>query len=159
MNTYTRWFSRVTWIGILVNAAFWVPALFDPDTISRVLGIDPNLYTVWLRNVGMLLILVGMFNAAAALAPSRYPLVSWLVVGSRLTAATFFLEVWLFNSLNSSDRPGVFMYLFLVDMTFGIVKGVLLNLGLPEDSRISRKNMRRLGLGLMHLLEVRGNQP
>jgi uncharacterized membrane protein len=129
-NPYLLWFSIVIWIGIAANALFWVPALVHPETISKVLDQDPNFQTIWLRNVGMLLILVAIFNAAAALAPARYPLVSWLVVAARFIAASFFLEVFLFNSLDSSDRPEVFLWFFIVDGSFGTVKGVLLYAGL-----------------------------
>lgn len=132
MNAYTKGFSIAVWVGIVANALFWVPALVHPDTIINVLDIDEDFYTIWLRNVGMLLILVGLFNAAAALAPARYPLVSWLVVVARLIAASFFLEVYLFNSLHSSDNSDVFLWFFIVDGTFGIVKGILLYLGLRQ---------------------------
>ena len=137
MNKYLKWFSVVIWIGILVNATFWVPALFHPTTISDILDIEPDVHTVWLRNVGMLLILVGIWNAAAALAPSRYPLVSWFVVLARLIAASFFFEIWFFNTLNSSDRPEVFMWFFITDGTFGIAKGTLLYFGLRQSGRRS----------------------
>ena len=135
MNGYTKAFSIVIWVGILANATFWVPALFHPETLSDILDIEPDIYTVWLRNVGMLLILVGIWNAAAALAPARYPLVSWFVVLARLIAASFFFEIWLFNSLNSSDRPEVFMWFFIGDGTFAIIKGILLYFGLRQISR------------------------
>lgn len=132
MNAYTKGFSIVVWIGIAANALFWVPALVHPDTMIKILDIDEDFYTIWLRNVGMLLILVAIFNAAAALAPGRYPLVSWLVVAARLIAASFFLEVYLFNSLHSSDHPEVFLWFFIADGTFGTVKGALLYLGLRQ---------------------------
>jgi hypothetical protein len=132
LNTYLRWYSRVVWFGILVNAIFWVPAWFAPPFLINSLGLDGNFFTIWLRNVGMLLVLVGIFNAAAALAPARYPLLSWSVIAARLIAASFFLEVWLFNSHRSSDRPEVFMWFFLVDASLGIIKGVLLYRGLAQ---------------------------
>ena len=141
MNTYEKWFSRIVWIGILVNLTFWLPALVAPNVVINTFDIDEEFWTVWLRNVGMLLLLVALFNAAAALAPSRYPLVSWFVVLSRLIASAFFLEVWLFNSLHSSDRPEVFMWLFITDFSFGVVKGVLLNRALPRDSRMRITNL------------------
>ena len=143
MKAFETWFSRVIWIGILVNLTFWLPALVAPDMIIDTFDIEGEFWTVWLRNVGMLLILVGLFNGAAALAPSRYPMVSWFVVLSRLIAASFFLEIWLFNSLHSSDRPAVFMWLFITDFSFGTVKGVLLNLALPKDSRMRIPNLLR----------------
>ena len=141
MNTYEKWFSGVVWIGILVNLTFWLPALVAPNVVINTFDIDEEFWTVWLRNVGMLLLLVALFNAAAALAPSRYPLVSWFVVLSRLIASAFFREVWLFNSLHSSDRPEVFMWLFITDFSFGVVKGVLLNRALSRDSRMRITNL------------------
>ena len=102
MNKYTKGFCILVWLGILVNAVFWVPALFAPQIIIKALEIDPNFSTVWLRNVGMLLLLVAIFNAGAAVAPGRYPLYSWFVVLARLIAASFFLEIWLVDGLGSS---------------------------------------------------------
>jgi hypothetical protein len=78
------------------------------------------------------LLLVAIFNAAGAWRPHQFPLYAWMVVVARLIAGMFFLEVWLFNSFNSSDRPEIFMWFFLVDTTFGIVKGVFLYLGLRQ---------------------------
>ncbi len=135
MNTWLRAYSILVWLGILVNAIFWVPALFAPQVTIRVLALDPNFSTVWLRNTGMLLILVAIFNAGAARAPHQYPMFAWLVVVARLIAASFFLEIWLFDGLHSSDRPDVFMWFFLVDASFGTVKGVLLYLGLSRAAK------------------------
>ena len=143
MNRYRTGFSIVVWFGIFANALFWAPALVAPNIVINTFNIEGDFWTIWLRNVGMLLILVGLFNAASALAPARYPLVSWFVVLSRLIASSFFLEVWLFNTLHSSDRPEVFMWLFITDFSFGIVKGVLLNMGLPPESRINLTNLKR----------------
>ena len=141
MNRYLTGYSIVIWIGIFVNALFWVPAFFAPNMVINTFNIEGDFWTIWLRNVGMLLLLVALFNAAAALAPSRYPMVSWLVVLSRFIASAFFLEVWLLNSRHSSDRPEVFMWLFITDFSFGTVKGVLLNLALPKDSRLRITNL------------------
>jgi hypothetical protein len=74
MNVYLKVFSILVWVGILVNATFWVPALFAPQVINNVFDFDPNYYPVWLRNVGMLLLLVAIFNGAAAINPQRYQL-------------------------------------------------------------------------------------
>ena len=136
MNTYEKWFSGVVWIGILVNLTLWLPALVAPSMVITFFNIEGDFWTVWLRNVGMLLLLVALFNAAAALAPSRYPLLSWFVVLARLIAATFFLEIWLFNSLHSSDRPEVFMYMFFTDCSFGVLKGALLYRALNDHKRV-----------------------
>jgi hypothetical protein len=132
MNLYLKAFSALVWIGIVVNAVFWVPALFAPQVINNVFNFDPNFYPVWLRNVGMLLLLVAIFNGAAALNPYRYQLFAWLVVAARLIAASFFLEIWLLDHYTSSDRPNVFMWFFITDASFGIAKGVFLYLGLKQ---------------------------
>ena len=132
MNVPLKGFRIVVGIGLLVNAAFWGPALFAPQMINATFGLDPNYYTVWLRNVGMVLLLVSITNAAAAIDPVRYRLFAWLVVVGRLIAATFFLEIWIFDTLESSDRPESFMWFFITDASLGTIKGVLLYLGLKR---------------------------
>jgi hypothetical protein len=99
-----------------------------------VFDFDPNFYPVWLRNVGMLLLLVAIFNGAAAISPQRYQLFAWLVVVARLIAASFFLEIWLLDHYTSSDRPDVFKWFFITDASFGIVKGITLYLGLRQSN-------------------------
>jgi hypothetical protein len=134
MNIYLKAFSILVWVGILVNATFWVPALFATQVINNVFDFDPNFYPVWLRNVGMLLLLVAIFNGAAAISPQRYQLFAWLVVVARLIAASFFLEIWLLDHYTSSDRPDVFKWFFITDASFGIVKGITLYLGLRQSN-------------------------
>lgn len=134
MNVYLKVFSTLVWVGILVNATFWVPALFAPQVINNVFDFDPNFFPVWLRNVGMLLLLVAIFNGAAALDPQRYRLFAWLVVVARLIAASFFLEIWLVDFYTSSDRPEVFKWFFITDASFGVAKGISLYLGLRQGN-------------------------
>lgn len=141
MNHYLKLFSFLVWAGILVNAVFWVPALFAPQVINNVFDFDPNFFPVWLRNVGMLLLLVAIFNGAAALAPHRYPLFAWLVVVARLIAASFFLEIWLLDHYTSSDRPDVFMWFFITDGSFGAAKGICLYLGLNQARQSSPEQL------------------
>ncbi|HEU0022761.1 MAG TPA: hypothetical protein VFR55_13985 [Dehalococcoidia bacterium] len=120
------------WAGILVNAVFWVPALFSPQVINNAFGFDPNYSPVWLRNVGMLLLLVAIFNGAAAINPERHQIFAWLVVVARLIAASFFLEIWLLDHYTSSDQPDVFKWFFITDANFGIAKGICLYLGFRQ---------------------------
>ena len=140
MNIPLNGFRIVVVIGVLINAAFWVPALVAPQMINDVFGFDPNYYTVWLRQAGMMLVLVAITNVAATIDPIRYQLFAWLVVVGRLIAASFFLEIWLFDTLESSDRPNSFMWFFLIDASLGIVKGILLYAGLKQYKRDTRKN-------------------
>ena len=144
MNTYLKWYSRIVWIGIALNLSFALPALFSPDVIVNTIGVDPNFSTLWLRNAGLLLIIVCFFNVVAARDPERHSTVAWLVVAGRLMAGTFFLEIFIFNSLNSADRPNALVPFFATDLTFGTVKAVLLYLGLPPAKRISIENISRI---------------
>ena len=43
MNKHLIWFGRVTWLGIVANAVFWIPALFFPSVIADGLDVhDPE---------------------------------------------------------------------------------------------------------------------
>ena len=132
-NAYLRWYSRLVWIGLTFNLGFAVMALFAPHTLQDWMDLEPLEWTAWLRNVGMLLVIVSLFNAGAALAPLRYPLYSWLVPIARVIAATFFFDVVFLNSFDSADRPNAFITLAVFDLTFGVVCGALLYVGLRRS--------------------------
>ena len=132
MNIPLNGFRVMVAIGVLANALFWGPALVAPHLINDTFGFDPNYYTVWLRNVGMVLLLVSITNAAAAIDPYRYQLFAWLVVVGRFIAASFFLEIWIFDSLGSSDKPDAFMWFFITDASLGAIKGTLLYYGIKR---------------------------
>ncbi len=133
-------FRIVVAIGALANAAFWGPALVAPQLINHTFGFGADYYTVWLRHVGMLLLIVTLTNVVAAIDPYRYQLFAWLVVAGRFIAAAFFLEIWAFDTLESSDNPDSFMWFFITDASLGVIKGVLLYLGLKQhnSARINR---------------------
>ena len=141
MNTPLNGFRIMVVIGVLVNAGFWGPALIAPQIINNIFGFDPDYYTVWLRNVGMVLLLVSITNAAAAIDPVRYRLFAWLVVAGRYIAALFFLEIWVFDLLASSDKPEAFMWFFITDASLGTIKGILLYAGLKQYDGDSRYGM------------------
>jgi hypothetical protein len=124
------WYRRIVWLGIGFNLWFAVTSLWAPARIHRFLKLRPLARTIWLRNVGMLLVLVSMFNAGAALDPMRYPLFSYMVAIARLIASFFFFRVAFQNPFHSSDRPRSFLLLAVFDGTFGVVCGGLLYRGL-----------------------------
>jgi hypothetical protein len=137
MNSYLRWYQRAVWFGICFNMTFAVVALYRPATLQRSLKLRPLEATVWLRNVGMLLVLVSIFNAGAALQPTRYPLYSYLVAVARLIAGFFFFRVVYFNPHQSSDNQRSFMPLFVFDTTMGVLCALLLKLGLQEHQQVA----------------------
>ena len=134
MNKYLRWFSIVTWLGILAMLWFAVPALFVPEYVINTLGLDPDRSTVWLRNVGMLLLLLAIFNATAARAPHQHPVFAWLIVVNRMIAAVFWLQITLVDALNATSQPQAFIPLFVGDLAFGTVMASLLYIGLRREA-------------------------
>jgi hypothetical protein len=135
MNAHLQWYRRVVWFGIVANMSFALTALYAPDKLQKLMGLRRLNATVWLRNVGMLLVLVSMFNAGSAAAPARYPLYSWFVPIARLIASSFFLRIVLFNPNRSSERPQAFLPLGVFDGTMGIICSILLYFGLRHDGQ------------------------
>jgi hypothetical protein len=135
MSSSLRWYQRAVWLGISYNMGFALVALYNPDKLQKLMGLRPLDATIWLRNVGMLLVLVSIFNAGAALAPARYPLYSYLVCIARLIAGFFFFRVSYFNPHRSSERPRAFLPLFVFDGGMGLLCTTLLTLGLRRVKR------------------------
>lgn len=144
MNKHLRWFSRIVWLGIVMNLLFVVPSLLAPQLLNIVFGLGPESNEVWLRNAGMLLLSLCIFYAGAAFNPARYPGYSWLVAVSRLVAAVF----WLYM-VRVSGFPRLMWQFFFADLIFGVVLVALLQLGLPAESRISAANFKRGWAGIV----------
>lgn len=133
MNQYLKWYSILVWVGLTANAIFAAFALWSPDRLQRAMRLNALVGTVWLRNVGMLLMNVSIFNAGAALDPARYPLYSYLVSVARVIAGFFFFRVVFWNPEASTHRPSAFRPLWLFDSLMGVVCAVLLTLGLRRE--------------------------
>ena len=86
-----RWFSRVVLIGILANLALAVPTLLAPRTLMTFTGLPEATPLLWPRFAALLLILLSAFYLPAVIDPTRYRLVAWLAVASRLTGVIFFV--------------------------------------------------------------------
>lgn len=131
---YLRWYSRLTWFGLICNSIFAGFALWAPDGLQRAMRLDRLAGTVWLRNVGMLLINISVFNAGAAWQPARYPLYSYLVAVARTIAGFFFFRVVFWNPEASTTRPRSFTPLWLFDASMGVLCALLLTLGLRQPA-------------------------
>jgi mono/diheme cytochrome c family protein len=138
MNKYLKWFRRVVWLGIIFNLCFAIPSLVAPQLLNITFGLGPESNDVWLRNTGMLLLSMCVFYAGAAFNPLRYPGYTWLVAVSRLIASVF----WLYM-VYVSGYPRLMWQFFFADLAFGIVLCILLQLGMPGDSKISLANFKR----------------
>lgn len=120
----TRWFSRVTWLGIAANLALSVPTLVAPlrmAAFSRVPQPEPVL---WLQFSALLLVLLSAFYVPAAIDPRRYRLVAWLAVLARLVGVIFFVGF-------QSDTYHLFGYF---DLVFFVPEAVLLTLASRESA-------------------------
>ncbi|HEX8844305.1 MAG TPA: c-type cytochrome [Pyrinomonadaceae bacterium] len=138
MNKYLKWFRIVVWLGIIMNLFFVIPSLFAPQLLNITFGLGIESNDVWLRNTGMLLLSMCVFYAGAAANPLRYPGYTWLTAVSRLIAAVF----WLYM-IRVSGYPSLMLRFLLSDLAFGIVLGILLQLGLPAESKLSLANLKR----------------
>ena len=95
-------FSLTIWLGIIVNLAFALPALFFPDKLQQLLALEPLEQTIWLRNVGMLISGLCLLYLPVALSPARNDIYPYLVVGIRFIAAAFWVYMNLIIGLGSS---------------------------------------------------------
>jgi hypothetical protein len=120
-NHYAKWYSRVVWLGILVNMIFVVGTFFFPLDFMKLWGI-PAPPAIWVRTSGMLLCIISIFYIPGAVDPMRYRWPAILaIVPSRAFGSTFFLTETL-----AFGWPMGFLSIALVDLVFGLVEGVLL---------------------------------
>jgi Animal haem peroxidase len=139
-NCYAKWFGRAVWLGILVNLSFAVPALFVPGAFAATLGPGAlgTETAVWLRNTGMLLVVLSAFHAAVARDPLGAVAFARRAVFGRLLAAAFW--AWL---ACSSDALGVLWWFFAADLALGLVCGFLLFRALAVEPPPEPKPWRR----------------
>ena len=132
-NPYLKWFGIVTWLGVPLNLYFAIPALFVPNYLIDTLELAPGFETVWLRNAGLLIFIITSYHVLAAMLPSRYPAVGWLVIGGRLAAAIYWLIVAA-DWWETSSNPGAFVPFLIGDLVFGGLGAILLYVGLRRFS-------------------------
>lgn len=131
-NKYLKWFSTVVWLGVPLNLYFAFPALFIPNYLIDTMDLTDGFKTVWLRNTGLLIFIITAYHILAAVSPSRYSAVGWMVVGGRLFAAIYWLIVTI-DVWDTSDNPEAFIPFLVGDLVFGGISGVLLYLGLRQQ--------------------------
>jgi len=140
MNGYLKWYRVLSWIGVVVNLGFILPALFSPDLLETTLGPGAvSLSYVWAAAAGMVLLVATVFYMPAAKDPLGYHVYAWLSVIGRALAAAFWISCdfrW--------HLPGPIETFFVTDLAFAIVFLVLLQLGMPEQWKISASNLSRV---------------
>lgn len=132
MNKPLFWFRLLVALGGIANLAFAIPAFVAPAFLSGLIdvgGIDPN---VWLRNVGLLLIILSSFYIPAIIDPFRYLFNSVALVVGRFSAGVFFLILVCFASY-----PDGFWVLALNDLIFSSLQAIALFFLLRRNARES----------------------
>lgn len=112
------WIARHTllvWLGIVLNALFFIPMLFWPRALLDLFGI-PLDQLIWARAAGGLLMIITVFYVPSTVDLARYRVCAWLAIfPSRSFGATFFgLAVLLFG------QPVGYLSISLVDGFIGL---------------------------------------
>lgn len=140
MNSYAKWFGRVTWLGIVVNVLFFViPSCFFPEQLLSFLQMQIPVPIIWVRAAGMLLFIISVFYIPGAIDPDRYRATAWMsIMPSRAFGSTFFLcAVFFFGQ----DRG--FLSIALVDLFFGVTEAILLFLAQRSEKLLSSGPVRK----------------
>jgi hypothetical protein len=111
------WIARHTtllWLGVILNAVFFIPMLIDPRWLLDLVGI-PLQELIWARSAGGLLMIITVFYIPAALDFGRYRANAYIAVFPSRTfgAVFFFLAVILFG------QPPGFLLISLLDAVIG----------------------------------------
>ncbi len=120
----TRWFSRVTWLGIAANLALSIPTLLAPARMAAFSRLPQPEPVLWLQFAALLLVLLSAFYVPAAIDPRRYRLVAWLAVLARLAGVIFFVGF----------QPAAYHLFGYFDLLFFVPEAALLARASTETS-------------------------
>ena len=127
-NSYSIWFGRVVWLGVLANLSLALPAIFLPGLTLGFLNLEPTTPFIWVRFSGLLLFLLSLFYLPAASNLYQYRANAYLAIFSRLAGMAFFGIAVVYY-----EKPRTYLPLGLVDLAFGIVQGILLALAIKHE--------------------------
>ncbi|MCG8421924.1 MAG: hypothetical protein MJE77_28720 [Proteobacteria bacterium] len=121
MNSHRKWFSRLAWLGILVNLPFGILGLFAPDVLTALANLESVPPTFWTRDAGLFLIMISLFYVPGALDPFRYRVNAWLLVIGRFVYVVFWSAGVCFL-----DFPRATLNFAIVDLVLGMSQGIFL---------------------------------
>lgn len=116
-----RWFRILVGVGFVANMVFAVPAFFAPRMLEQMMDIGVANSTAWLRNVGILLIILSATYIPVIMDPFRYIILSGIIVAGRFSAAMFFLALLL-----AGNHPDGFWTLAITDLSLSLPQAFLL---------------------------------
>jgi hypothetical protein len=114
-------------VGFAVNMVFAIPAFVAPRFLETMFRIGTTDATVWLRNVGILLVIISTMYLAVYRDAFRYIFIAYLAIGGRFAAGCFFLVLVLFV-----DYPSGFRVLAANDLILSCLQAALLYLVLRK---------------------------
>ena len=114
--------------GAVYDAAFGLGVLAALGTSARLLGLEVPDDPVYVRLVGILLLLVAGLYALPAVDPSRYRGVVAVAAAGRLGGFLFLMAAW------SAGRPAAFLGLALGDLAFSVIHAVTLRRAIRYDT-------------------------
>ena len=116
-----KWFRRSVMLGLLLNAAFFLPGLFAPRLLEGWFDFGVTNTLHWLQNVSLLLIIVTACYIPVLMDAFRYIFITVLIVAGRFGAGTLFLLGVLFM-----NYPKGMLTLALGDLVLSAIQTLLL---------------------------------
>ena len=121
-DTYTKWFRRAMWVGIIQDWALGIPAIFAPERVLKMTKQRPTGDPVWSSFAALLLLLISLLYIPGAQDPHRYRRTAWLSVFARPPGVIFFLGL----------RRGTYPLFGIIDAILFLVQAPLLYLATRE---------------------------
>ncbi len=121
-GTYTKWFRRAMWVGIIQDWALGIPAIFAPERVLKMTKQRPTGDPVWSSFAALLLLLISLLYIPGAQDPHRYRRTAWLSVFARPPGVIFFLGL----------RRGTYPLFGIIDAILFLVQAPLLYLATRE---------------------------
>lgn len=122
VGTYTTWFRRAMWVGIVQDWALAVPAIFMPERVLKLTRQRPTGDPTWSAFAALLLLLISLLYIPGAQDPHRYRRTAWLSVMARPPGILFFLVL----------RRGKYPLFGIIDALLFAVQAPLLYLASRE---------------------------
>lgn len=135
-NHFLTWFSRIGFLGIIINLGFVIPAFIMPGMLQSFLGLPFDASHEWMQNAAMLVASVSLFYIPALLNPKKRPIYAFLVCTSRFIAAIF----WLYL-IKTSSFPDSFKPMLWSDGGLAIILSTLLFLGLGKERALVKTSL------------------
>ena len=142
-NGSLRAFGIVTWLAVVGNLGFALPALLNPEATQAIYqGVTAKWAYLWLGNCAFLLIQLSFYFLAAGAYPKRYRIFAWSSVVFWLFSSGFWF--WLNNKWSPESLLSKF---WIIDGALGVILLVLLHRGMPAEYQISAAGIKDLIVG------------